>query len=208
MKAYLQQQGAWIMISAIAGIPPPMLNAEGTNCNDMFEWEQMEAKTQGSIKLHLNVEVSHTIQDKTTAKSLWDVLKEVYGSTSTMGAFSFFKAAVGIRLPQSEHPAAAITKINGNLDELSRVGITLPKELQALMILGAAPARYNAAVQMVLSSNQLTAITAQIVQDAIVASWEVSKNSGQSLAQKISAIKQRKGNPSFSQQQRRSEGWG
>ena len=74
------------------------------------------------------------------------------------------------------------------------------------MILGAAPAQYNAVVQMVLSSNQLTAITAQMVQDAIVTSWEASKNSGQSSAQKISAIRQRKGNPSFLQQQHGSEG--
>ena len=160
MKAYLQQQGTWIMISTIAGIDPLTLNAEGMNCNDMFKWEQMEAKAQGSIRLHLNVEVSRTIQDKTMAIVLWDVLKEAYRSTSAMGAFSSLKAAVGIRLPQSKHPTAAITKINSNLDELSSAGITHPKELRALMILGAAPARYNTAVQMVLSSNQLTAITA------------------------------------------------
>ena len=128
-KAYLQQQGAWIMISAIAGIPPTTLNAEGTNRNNVFEWEQMEAKAQGSIRLHLNVEVSRTMQDKTMANSLWDMLKEVYGSTSAMGAFSSLKAAVGIRLPQSKHPAATIAKINGNLNKLSNAGITLPKEL-------------------------------------------------------------------------------
>ena len=69
------------------------------------------------------------------------------------------------------------------------------------MLLGAAPARYNAAVQMLLNSTELKSITTQVVQEAIVTSWDALKNSGQSLAQKISAIKQRKGNPSFLQQQ-------
>ncbi|EPS96716.1 hypothetical protein FOMPIDRAFT_1053076, partial [Fomitopsis schrenkii] len=44
-------------------------------------------------------------------------------------------------------------------------------------------------------------LTVALAQEALVASWEQSRNKGQSSAQKISAIKQKKGNPSFSQQQ-------
>ena len=144
MKAYLQQQGSWIMVDLLGDmITAPTLAADSSNRTEMIEWAQQEAKAQGSIKLRLSVEVSCTVKDKTTAQSIWDALKEVYGSTSAMGAFSFFKAAVGIRIPQSEHPAAAIAKIIGNLDELETTGITIPAMLRALIILGAAPARYN-----------------------------------------------------------------
>ena len=155
------------------------------------------------VRSNLWLFVGH-VKDKATAKELWDELKTAYGSTSGMGAFSFFKAAIGIRIPQNEHPAAAISKIIGNLDELESTGIKIPTTLRALMILGAAPARYNAAVQATLNAYELKEITTQNAHDALVASWESSKNSGQSSAQKISAIKQRKGNPSFSQQQRPS----
>ena len=129
MKAYLQQQGSWIMIDMFGGTPAPTLNAEGTNRADVIEWAQQEAKAQGCIRLHLNVEVSCIVKDKTMAKALWDALKDVYGSTSAMGAFSFFKAAIRIHIPQNKHPAATIAKINGNLDELSGSVIALPKEL-------------------------------------------------------------------------------
>ena len=202
MKAYLQQQGSWIMVDLLGdSITAPTLAEDGSNRAEMIEWAQQEAKAQGSIRLRLNVEVSRHVKDKATAKELWDELKTAYGSTSGMGAFSFFKAAIGIRIPQNEHPAAAISKIIGNLDELESTGIKIPTTLRALMILGAAPARYNAAVQATLNAYELKDMTTQNAHDALVASWESSKNSGQSSAQKISAIKQRKGNPSFSQQQ-------
>ena len=205
MKAYLQQQGSWIMIDLLGDtITAPTPAEDGSNRTEMIEWGQQEAKAQGSIRLRLNVEVSSHVKDKATAKELWDELKTAYGSTSGMGAFSFFKAAIGISIPQNEHPAAAISKIIGNLDELESTGIKIPTTLRALMILGAAPARYNAAVQATLNAYELKDMTTQNAHDALVASWESSKNSGQSSAQKISAIKQRKGNPSFSQQQRPS----
>ena len=129
MKVYLQQQGSWIMIDLFGGVNPPTINTKGTNHGEVIEWAQQEAKAQGCIRLHLNVKVSRIVKDKTMAKSLWDALKDAYGSTSAMGAFSFFKAAIGICIPQNKHPAAAITKINGNLNELSGSGIVLPKEL-------------------------------------------------------------------------------
>ena len=70
MKAYLQQQGSWIMIDLFGGANPPTLNAEGTNRGEVIEWAQQEAKAHSSIKLRLSVEVSHTVKDKTTAQSL------------------------------------------------------------------------------------------------------------------------------------------
>ena len=141
MKAYLQQQGSWIMIDLLGDtITAPTPAEDGSNRAEMIEWGQQEAKAQGSIRLRLNVEVSRHVKDKVTAKELWDELKTAYGSTSGMGAFSFFKAAIVIRIPQNEHPAAAISKIIGNLDELESTGIKIPTTLRALMILGAAPA--------------------------------------------------------------------
>ena len=121
-----------------------------------------------------------------------------------MGAFSFFKAAINIRIPANEHPAAAISKITGNLDELAGVGVTLPMHFRALVVLGAAPPRCDAATQMVLNTNELKDLKVTTVQTELVVSWEQLRNKGQASAQKISAIKQKKGNPSFSQQQRPS----
>ena len=208
MKAYLQSMGSWIIIERPTGLAPPVPATDGSNRADVIEWSQQEAKAQGSIRLRLNVEISRSVKNKTSAKDLWEALQTTYGGSSAMGAFSFFKAAINIRIPANEHPAAAISKITGNLDELAGVGVTLPMHFRALVVLGAAPPRYDATIQMVLNANELKDLKVSHVQTALVASWEQSRNKGQASAQKISAIKQKKGNPSFLQQQQRgSEGW-
>ena len=103
MKAYLQQQGSWIMINLFGDTPAPMLSEEGTNRNKVIEWAQQEAKAQGSIRLRLNAEVSHIVKDKMTTKSLWDALKDVYGSTSgiqitTVGSITIVSFDVSTQL--------------------------------------------------------------------------------------------------------------
>ena len=202
MKAYLQQQGVWLIIDLPAGIEEPSLAEDGKNRSEVMEWHQMQAKAMGSIRLRLSVEVARIVRDKATAKALWDTLGNTYGGTSAMGAFAFFKAAINIRIPANEHPSPAISKIQSNIDELAGAGLNLPPAMRTLIVLGAAPSRYDAAIQLALSQKELKELTVAGVQEVLVASWEQSKNKGQLSAQKISAIKQKKGNPSFSQQQR------
>ena len=48
----------------------------------------------GSIRLRLNAEVTRLVSDATTAKGLWEALKELYGTTSAMGTFSVRTRAV------------------------------------------------------------------------------------------------------------------
>ena len=76
MKAYLQSMGSWIIIERPTGIEPPTPATDGSNRVDVIEWSQQEAKAQGSIRLHLNVEVSRTVKNKTMAKDLWDTLED------------------------------------------------------------------------------------------------------------------------------------
>ena len=83
----------------------------------------------GAIRLRLNVEVARQVADKTMAKDLWTKLRDLYGGTSAMGAFSFFKAAINVRIPPHEHPSSAIAKIQGNLDELHNT-LALPTKQQ------------------------------------------------------------------------------
>lgn len=139
MKAYLQQQEVWIVVEIPTGITAPTLAADGSNRGEVLQWNQMQNKAMGCIRLRLNVEVSHLVKDEDTAKGLWDELEALYGTTSAMGTFAFFKAAINARIPANEHPGPAIAKIQGNLDELQGAGIDLPANLRALIILGAAP---------------------------------------------------------------------
>ena len=159
MKAYLQQQGVWIIVELPAGITEPSPAANGSNQAEVMEWHQYQSKAMGAIRLRLNVEVARQVADKTTAKDLWTKLRDLYGGTSAMGAFSFFKAAINAWIPPHEHPSSAIAKIQGNLDEVHNTGITLSNHLCALIVPGAAPACYSAVVQIVLSNYELRNLT-------------------------------------------------
>ena len=108
MQAYLQQQEVWIIVDPPAGVAAPTLAQDGSNCNEVLGWAQMEAKAMGSIRLRLNAEVTRLVSDATTAKGLWEALKELYGTTSAMGAFSIYKATNNVQIPSNEHPGPAI----------------------------------------------------------------------------------------------------
>ena len=74
MKVYLQSMGSWIIIDRPAGLEPPVPATDGLNRGDVIEWSQQEAKAQGSIRLRLNVEISRSVKNKTSAKDLWEAL--------------------------------------------------------------------------------------------------------------------------------------
>ena len=118
MKAYLQQQGVWIIVELPAGITEPSLAANGSNRAEVMEWHQVQSKAMGTIRLRLNVEVAHQVADKTTAKDIWTKLSDLYGGTSAMGAFSFFKAAIGIRIPLPRSLRSLAISMNWKVREL------------------------------------------------------------------------------------------
>ncbi|KAL7277443.1 hypothetical protein ACG7TL_009305 [Trametes sanguinea] len=205
MKAYLQQQEVWYVVELPAGITAPTLQEDGSNRNEVIAWTMTQSKAMGSIRLRLNDEVAKLVKDATTAKKLWDDLKDLYGTTSALGAYSFYKAAVGTRIPPNEHPGPAIAKIQGNLDQLEGAGINIPANLRALMILDAAPSRYETAIQLCLNDNDLSELTTSAAREALVASWEATTTRGNrnkaGEAKKLSAIKRKGKDPSFKQQQ-------
>ncbi|KAJ3010270.1 hypothetical protein NUW54_g2534 [Trametes sanguinea] len=189
MKAYLQQQQVWFVVELPDGITAPTLAEDGSNQNDV-------------------------VKDKTTAKEVWNELKELYSVTSALGAYSLYKVAANTRIPANEHPGPAIAKIQGNLDQLASVGIDVPMNLRALIILDAAPPRYETAIQLVLNDNKLKDLTTSDIREALVASWESSVTRGSRKlgeAKKLSAIKRKGKDPSFrsqQQQQQRQNGSG
>ncbi|KAL7279774.1 hypothetical protein ACG7TL_006181 [Trametes sanguinea] len=205
MKAYLQQQEVWYVVELPDGITAPTLAEDGSNRNEVIAWTTTQSKAMGSIRLRLNDEVAKLVKDATTAKELWDDLKEFYGTTSALGAYSYYKAAVGTRIPPNEHPGPAIAKIQGNLDQLEGAGINIPANLRALMILDAAPSRYETAIQLCLNDNDLSELTTSAAREALVASWEATTTRGNrnkaGEAKKLSAIKRKGKDPSFKQQQ-------
>ncbi|KAL7281613.1 hypothetical protein ACG7TL_004930 [Trametes sanguinea] len=205
MKAYLQQQEVWYVVELPDGITAPTLAEDSSNRNEVIAWTTTQSKAMGSIRLRLNDKVAKLVKDATTAKELWDDLKEFYGTTSALGAYSYYKAAVGTCIPPNEHPDPAIAKIQGNLDQIEGAGINIPANLRALMILDAAPLRYETAIQLCLNDNDLSELTTSAAREALVASWEATTTRGNrnkaGEAKKLSAIKRKGKDPSFKQQQ-------
>ena len=209
MKAYLQQQEVWLVVEPPEGIVAPTLEEDGRNRSEVVAWNQMMMKAMGCIRLRLSTEVSNLVKDKGTPKELWNALKDFYGTTSSMGAYSFYKAATSVRIPSNEHPGPAIAKIQGNLDQLSGAGINIPMNLRALMILDAAPPRYETAIQLCLNDNELADLSTSHAREALVASWEASVTKGNRKvgeAKKLSAVKRKGKDPAFKQQQQHRNG--
>ncbi|TFK54793.1 hypothetical protein OE88DRAFT_1613202, partial [Heliocybe sulcata] len=111
-------------------------------------WLEKDGRACGNIRLRCSPSVAVLIKDKTTAKDTWDMLKAMYSAMSIAAIYNELKAALGLKIPTNEHPAAAFAKLNQHFDKLSEAKQEIPSLLQVLIALHAAPPRYDSVVQV------------------------------------------------------------
>ncbi|EPQ61320.1 hypothetical protein GLOTRDRAFT_13098, partial [Gloeophyllum trabeum ATCC 11539] len=193
MKAYLMSQGLWGHCDGTIIMPDPVVTtykdgstSEDTSARDA--WRLNDTKTIGTIRLRCSPAVATLIQDKTTAIETWKELS--------------------FTIPADQHPAPAFAKITKHFNALASESQTIPNCLQGLICLNALPPRYDSVVQVLVQGSTST-MDIDKVREAVVTAWEQSQNkkTTQLGAHKISAVKRKPGDPSFSlQQQQRPQG--
>ncbi|TFK45319.1 hypothetical protein OE88DRAFT_1640044, partial [Heliocybe sulcata] len=158
------------------------------------EWLEKDGRARGNIRLHCSPSVAVLIKDKTTAKDTWDTLKAMYSAMSVAAIYNELKAALGLKIPVNEHPAADFAKLNQHFDKLSEAKQGIPSLLQVLIALHAAPPCYDSVLQVTLQSHTEMTLDVAAVRSTITLAWEQSqgkKMSGAPTASKISAVKRK-----------------
>ncbi|PIL37759.1 hypothetical protein GSI_01453 [Ganoderma sinense ZZ0214-1] len=107
MQAFLQTTGRWMQPMTKTC---PTLVATPSNQDKADAWNEDDTAARGSIRLRVDDSIGTAIDSKTTAKQVWDYLKDTYGKPGIPVVYQDFRAAMGISIPSDSNPIPAMDK--------------------------------------------------------------------------------------------------
>ncbi|KAF5347467.1 hypothetical protein D9758_015055 [Tetrapyrgos nigripes] len=195
-----------------AGSPSPHFIAAASG--SVADWEKDNDKAMGVIKLHVAQAIGVKIENITTARVMWDTLKNLYGTPGAAEIFQNFKRAMNVEIPRNAHPGQAIDLIKMYLTCISDAGANteIPMYLQYMIVINKLPPDIYAYIIARITQDDVDDFeneTLDSLRTHVVNTWEArgGKKSQSANATKITAIK-RKGKPPVfeEQQQQRHKG--
>ena len=213
MEAYLRASGCWYPFREkrpTGGSPPTAEEAKLIK-----EWDDVDDKAMGQIKLRSSASIKDKVSACTTAREIWDLLAGSYGEKGLGGIFNDFDAAMAVQIPSNAHPSKAIDEIAMYFSRLDKEGVKIPDFVQAMIIRSKLPSRYDFVKQSTAQAKKSTLeteVTVTSVQQMARLAYEGStsnKNSHASgskpQANKLTVVKRKANDPGFQQQQKKPQ---
>src|SRR5712671_3566144 len=116
-----------------------------------------------------------------------------------------FKEALSLRINPNIHPGPQIDKMSAAFQRLSATKMIIPNQVQAMILLAALPPKWDLIVSIVTTANDLDDLEFSDARDAILSQYDADSTRGKGKphhANKLSAVKRKRGDPNFSNQQR------
>ena len=202
MQSYLMSQGLWYTLTQ---------TQPAAGENDRADWDSDNLKALGNLRLRLSTPIAFKVSDFTKAAKVWDFLKDNYGKPGVAAVFTDFKLAMGITVPSDTHPGPAINNMIMYFDRVMASDIEIPDFIQAMIIISKLPPRYTLVAQSFsqIKMSDHSQLTPKAVQQAVVHSWEgrahTHDNGSGKRANKLSAVKRKRDDPNFQQQQQQPQ---
>ena len=227
MQAFLMSQGLWGYAEGTIDKPlyptpvdkddkpEKVSDKEKAKYNELHApWKRSQDMAQGSIMLCLTPSIQQNLAYLTTAESLWDALKDAYNVTNIPTVYKDFKEIFSFQINPNQHPAPQFDRLLVALGRLKSTRIkgrsevlTLHDTLQGLIALAALPNKWEHLVPIVITTNDIEDVTLAEVRSSVIAQYEMETNKGQhksasshAAMNKLSAVKRKRGNPCFAQQ--------
>jgi gag-polypeptide of LTR copia-type len=200
MKAYLMSLGLW-------GYADGTLEEPAADAATHPEWVQKNSMTMGNIVLRVNASIQQEVAELAAADTIWNRLLTLYGTSSPQGVYKDFKEALNIRLNGNQHPGPQIDKMAACFQRMTTASVPIPPQLQGMILLAAMPAKWEMLISICLTSlADVTDLDFKDARDTIVAQFETEQTRGskgrqQQHANKLSAVKRKRGNQNFSNQE-------
>ena len=168
----------------------------------------------GNITLRISPSIQQRLPHNQTAEELWDWLKGQYGSPSIPTIYRDLKEAISIRFDANKHPGPQLDRMVAAFNGISQtitarsitVDLTINSVMQGMIAMAAIPPKWEHLVSIICANNDAAELDIETVREAIVTQYENETNcgghKGANTTQKLSAIKRKRGNPRFSQQER------
>ena len=207
MAAYLKSSDLWEYVDGTEPeVQVPPAHADADVIAAYKAWRSANNKAVGSILLRVNSAIQPEIITIDNATTMWNRLSALYDIVSIATIYKYFKEATSVRLDGVKHPQLQINRMANAVHQLIDEGISLPDNLQAMILLAAIPSKWDFLVSVVSSSYETDELTFKDVKEVIIAQWETDRNQKRPShsTNKLSAVKRKHGDPSYRQQQRDS----
>jgi hypothetical protein len=143
MEDYLYQKDLFLPLGGIAKKPTTMKDEE---------WEILDRKALGTIRLSLAASVAFNISKEKTTKGLMDTLAKLYEKPSSSNKVFLMKRLFNMKMSEGGSVADHLNEFNTVTNQLSSVKVDFDDEVRALLILCSLPESWNDLVMDVSNS--------------------------------------------------------
>ena len=174
-------------------------------------WSKDDEKALGSILLYTNNAIKEDVTSKDLASEAWDYLTNCYRQVSPSLILQDFKEAMSIRIKADQNPSIPLDRLSAAFQRLTNAKIHIPSQIQAMIALSALPQKWEVLVPVIIQTVNLDDLDLGEVREAVVAQWQTEnartanngnkKDKKQHNTNKLSNVKCKRGDPSFSIQQ-------
>ena len=198
MRAYLQSTGTWWTVCDAR----PAVDAES--------WDGNNEKVMGTITLRCTTPIKTQVAEKTTAKQIWDLLKELYGQPSVGSAHTELKKLLVTTILTNSHPAPALRSIAANFTYLKEAGFEISLPVQTMILVAKLPPSMEVVAQLINQTKLADIKTLKPDEIIAVATLAFEQRSQHSTtgnghqANKLSAVKRKQADLKFAQQQQQA----
>jgi hypothetical protein len=143
MEDYLYQKDLFLPLGRVAKKPTAMKDEE---------WEILDGKALGTIRLSLAALVAFNISKEKTTKDLMDALAKLYEKPSASNKVFLMKRLFNMKMLEGGSVADHLNEFNTVTNQLSFVKVDFDDEVRALLILCSLPESWNYLVMVISNS--------------------------------------------------------
>jgi hypothetical protein len=143
MEDYLYHNDLFLPLSGVAKKSAAMKDEE---------WEILDKKSLGMIRLSLAASVAFNISKEKTMKGLMDTLAKLYEKPSASNKVFLMKRLFNMKMSEGGSVANHLNEFNTVTNQLSSVKVDFDDEVRALLILCSLPESWNGLVMVVSNS--------------------------------------------------------
>ena len=116
------------------------------------DWEVLDRKALGVVRLSLSKSVTHNIMKEKTTFDLMEALKKMYEQPSAANKVHLMKKLFNLTMPEGVSFMSHLSEFNATVDQLLSVDISFSDEVQALLILSQLPESWQGSVTAISNS--------------------------------------------------------
>ena len=121
-----------------------------------MEWDTLDEEARMEIVMAVNNEQNVYLFEETTAKGMWDKLKEAYQETSVANTLRLKSKFNSYRMDPQHTITEHVKKVKEMAQELKAVGVIVPKEDIVLVLLDSLPEDYRMVKSSLKSQKDLS----------------------------------------------------